>query len=150
MAAFFAFLHHAAAFTLVAAVAVEFVLINDELTARRARKIQIADMVLGVSAGVLVIVGPLRVHFFEKGEIYYIHSLPFIVKIALFVTVAILSIYPTVAFLSWRKAVKQGQAPVVADDKLRRIRMIIHIELAAIAIIVLCAALMARGIGMIG
>ena len=150
MAAFLAFLHHAAAFTLVAAMAVEFVLISDELTARRARKIQIADMVLGASAGVLVIVGPLRVHFFEKGETYYIHSLPFIVKIALFVTVAILSIYPTVAFLSWRKAVKQGQTPVVAADELRRIRMVIHIELAGIVVIVLCAALMARGIGMIG
>jgi putative membrane protein len=38
MAALFAFLHHVAAFTLVAALAVEFILINDELTVRRAAR----------------------------------------------------------------------------------------------------------------
>jgi hypothetical protein len=41
----FAFLHHVAAFSLVAAVVVEFVLIWDELTVARAQKIQLADLV---------------------------------------------------------------------------------------------------------
>jgi putative membrane protein len=59
----------------------------------------------------------------------------------------LLSIYPTMQFLSWRAAVKEGRAPAVPGDKVRRIRSIIHLQLALIAVLILCAALMARGIG---
>ncbi|HKS60085.1 MAG TPA: DUF2214 family protein, partial [Xanthobacteraceae bacterium] len=57
----------------------------------------------------------------------------------------LLSIVPTIEFLSWRKAVEAGQVPVVAAAKLKRVRMILHIELAAIVLILFCAALMAKG-----
>jgi putative membrane protein len=99
---FFAFLHHLAAFALVGAVASEFILIRGELTVTRARQVLAADMVLGVSAGVVLVVGFTRVFRFDKGADYYFHSIPFIGKLSLFVVVALLSIYPTVQFLSWR------------------------------------------------
>ena len=67
--------------------------------------------------------------------------------VSLFAIVALLSIYPTRQFLSWRADVKEGRAPAVADDRVRRIRSVIHLQLAAIAVLILCAALMARGIG---
>jgi len=67
MSAFFAFLHHLAAFALVAALAVEFVLIRDTLTVASARKIVRVDMVFGLSSGVVLVVGLLRVFYFEKG-----------------------------------------------------------------------------------
>jgi putative membrane protein len=67
MTVLFAFLHHLAAFTLVAALAVELVLIRQELTLATARKLPIIDAVLGGAAGVLLIVGLLRVFYFEKG-----------------------------------------------------------------------------------
>ena len=60
------------------------------------------------------------------------------------------SIVPTVQFLGWRKAVKAGQVPALDDARRRRIRMIIHIELTLLFLIMLCAALTARGIGFIG
>ena len=66
MAALFAFLHHIAAFTLFAAIVVEFVLLRGTLTVESARKILRADMILGISAGVLLIVGLARVFHFEK------------------------------------------------------------------------------------
>jgi len=47
MSTLFAFLHHLAAFTLVSALAVEFVLIRQELTLANARKLPIVDAVLG-------------------------------------------------------------------------------------------------------
>ena len=56
-----------------------------------------------------------------------------------------LSIVPTVEFLSWCNPIKNGQVPAVVADKLRRVRMIVHIELAAIVLILLCAAVMAKG-----
>ena len=51
MATLFAFLHHLAAFALVAALAVEFILIRMQLTLASARRLLIADAVLGASAG---------------------------------------------------------------------------------------------------
>ena len=150
MAALFAFLHHVAAFTLVAAFAIEFVLIRQEVSLRNARTILVADAVAGASAGALLVVGLLRVFFFEKGAAYYFHSVPFLAKLTLFVLVALLSIYPTREFLSWRHSLKEGRAPVVSAIKQRAIRSVLHVELAAIVLLVLNAALMARGIGYAG
>ncbi|MGB8106023.1 MAG: DUF2214 family protein, partial [Pseudolabrys sp.] len=71
MSTLFAFLHHVAAFTLVSALAVEFILIGQELSLATARRLVIADAVLGAAAGILLVVGLLRVFFFEKGADYY-------------------------------------------------------------------------------
>jgi putative membrane protein len=148
MSALFAFLHHLAAFTLVAALAIEFILVRDAITASSARLILAADMIFGISAGVLIVVGFLRVYYFEKGATYYFHTWTFIAKLSLFVIVGLVSIVPTVEFLSWRKAVKQGQAPSVDARKLRTLRSIIHMELAGVALILLMAAMMAKGVGL--
>jgi len=150
VAAFFAFLHHVAAFALVAALTVEFVLVRGTLTAESARKIVRFDAVYGLSAGTLLVVGLLRVFLFEKGAAYYFHSATFLGKLALFAAIGLLSIYPTREFLSWRAALRQGRGPVVDPRKLRRIRSIIHWELAGVALLLLFAALMARGIGYFG
>src|SRR5688500_11040710 len=98
MSSLFAFLHHVAAFALVAALVVEFALIKGEVTPANARKIALADLAFGISAGVVLMVGLLRVFYFEKGASYYFHSAPFIAKLSLFVIVALLSISPTVEF----------------------------------------------------
>ena len=147
MASFFAFLHHLAAFTLVAALAVELVMVRDALTLASARKLLRVDSIFGVSAGVLLVVGLGRVFHFEKGATYYLHSWAFIAKFALFVIVGLLSIVPTVEFLSWRRAVAEGKVPDVGAQKLRTLRTVIHLELVGIVLIVLCAALMAKGVG---
>jgi putative membrane protein len=150
MSPLFAFLHHVAAFSLVAALAVEFVLVRDPLTLTSARRLQIADAVYGISASLVLAVGLLRVFYFEKGAGYYFHSVPFLGKLALFAAIALLSIYPTMVFLSWRKETKADRVPAVSDGQRRALRRIIHWELAAVLLLLLCAALMARGIGHFG
>ena len=60
-----------------------------------------------------------------------------------------LSIYPTVTFLSWRKTLAQGQVPMVETQRMRTVKMVVHAELALLALLILCAALMAKGIGLI-
>ena len=145
MSTLFAFLHHLCAFTLVSAVAIEFTLIKQELTLASARRLQVTDLVLGVAAGALLVIGLLRVSFFEKGPDYYLYSHAFQVKLSLFIIVAVLSIIPTVEFLSWSGALKAGQVPVISARKLRQVNLVIHGELLAIVIILLCAAIMARG-----
>jgi putative membrane protein len=145
MSTLFAFLHHLAAFTLVSAVAIEFALIRQELTLSSARRLQVTDMVLGMAAGALLVIGLLRVFLFEKGASYYFHSHAFLLKFSLFIVVGLLSIIPTMEFLSWRDAVEAGQVPAISAKKLRRVTAVIHGEIVAIVIILLCAAIMARG-----
>ena len=147
MAALFAFLHHLAAFTLVASLAVEMVVIGGELTLEAARKLRLADLAYGISAGLLLIVGLARVFHFEKGATYYFHTWTFIAKLALFATIG-LSIIPTVEFLSWRRSVALGKPPAVSATKVRMLRSIIHLELAGVVLILLFAAMMTKGIGL--
>src|SRR5690242_13754728 len=145
MSTLFAFLHHLCAFALVGALAIEFALIRQELTLASARRLLTTDMVYGIAAGALLIIGLLRVFFFEKGAAYYFHSHAFLLKLSLFIVVGLLSVIPTMEFLSWRGAVSKSQVPAIEAKKLRRITGIIHTELAAIVVILLCAAIMARG-----
>lgn len=145
MATLFAFLHHVAAFTLVSAIAVEFVLIRQELTASTARRLLATDAVLGISAGALLVIGLLRVFYFEKGAAYYFSSHAFMTKFSIFIVVGLLSIIPTVEFLSWRQALNAGQVPTPRPEKITLLRKLLHGELIGVAIILLCAAVMARG-----
>lgn len=150
MTALFAFLHHLAAFTLVCAIAIELVLIRDELTIERARTLLRIDMIAGIAAGTLLVVGALRVFVFEKGGAFYFHNAFFHIKLTAFVAVALLTIYPTLEFLSWRKALQRGQRPFVEPQKIRRIRTLLHLELISIVVILFSAAMMSRGIGHFG
>jgi putative membrane protein len=147
MSAFMAFLHHVAAFALVAGLAVELVLVKPPIDVERARKLQIVDMAIGLSAGIVLVVGMLRVVYFEKGAAYYFQNAAFLGKLSLFVLIALLSIYPTLRFMSWRSSIRRGEAPAVDATTLRTIRRVLHLELAGIVLLLLCAALMARGIG---
>jgi putative membrane protein len=117
MNSLFAFLHHLAAFALVATLVLEFVLVKGPLDAVTARRL--TDMLFGVSSGVVLVVG-------------------------------LLSIYPTVVFASWGKLLRQGEVPVVSDEKRRKLRAVMHGELIGVVLILLCAALMARGVGSFG
>jgi putative membrane protein len=108
------------------------------------------DGAYGGAAVVLLIVGFLRVFYTEKGAAYYFGSGPFLVKIVLFAVVGVISIGPTREYLSWRSALRLQQIPVLEDARRRSIRRAIHIQLTLLVAIMLCAALMARGIGFVG
>jgi putative membrane protein len=145
MSTLFAFLHHVCAFTLVSAVAIEFVLIRGELTLSSARRLQLTDMVLGIAAGALLVIGLSRVFLFEKGSDYYFHSHAFMAKFSIFIVIGLLSIIPTIEFLSWRGALEAGQVPAIEARKLKLVTAVIHGELLGIVLILLFAAIMARG-----
>lgn len=150
MSALFAFLHHVAAFALVSALAIEFVLIRRELTLSSGRALLQADALYGAAAGAVLVIGLLRVFSFEKGAEYYFHSIPFLAKLALFIAIGLLSIWPTRQFLSLRSSLRQGKVPEVDPARVSAIRRVLHWELACVVVLILCAALMARGIGHFG
>ena len=150
MPALFAYLHHLAAFSIVASLIAEHILLTEPLSPSLARKILTLDLIYGIAAGLLLSVGLLRVFFFEKGAAYYFHSAPFLLKMLLFLTVGLASIIPTMEFLSWRKALAQGKTPVLSPDKKRRLMNCLRLELLCVCLIPLCAALMAKGVGFFG
>jgi len=145
--ALMAFLHHAAAFTLVAALAVEVALFKPPLPLTQAQRLLRTDLIFGIAAGAVLVVGLLRVTYFEKGPAYYWHDAFFLAKFAAFLLAALISIYPTVTFLSWRASLRAGTVPAVAPACTRRVRLCLMLELTAIVVILACAALMARGAG---
>jgi putative membrane protein len=147
--AFMAFLHHLAAFTLVGAVAAELVLFKPPLSALQAQRVQRADLIFGAAATAVLVIGLLRVFYFEKGAGYYFTNGFFLAKFTLFILAGLVSIYPTMLFLSWNKTLKQGGTPAVSPSQMRRARMCIMFELTAILGILVCAPFMARGIGLL-
>lgn len=145
-----AFLHHLAAFVVFATLMVELLMLRGDLTVPAARKVLRIDAVYGVAATVLLVVGLLRVFYTEKGAAYYFASGTFLAKLALFVVVGILSIYPTIKFLGWRAALKEGRVPAFEPATRKTVRMLVHLELTLLVAILLLAPMMARGIGYLG
>jgi len=145
--ALMAFLHHLAAFTVVAALAVEVAMFKPPLSALQARRLQRTDKVFGAAATVVLVVGLLRVTYFEKGPAYYWHDTWFLLKFGAFVAAALISIYPTLTFFSWKGSLKADTAPEIPAVRVQRVRLCLMLELSAVVLILLGAALMARGFG---
>lgn len=101
-------------------------------------------------AGTILIVGLLRAIGFEQGTSYYFQSVPFMAKVSLFLIFGLLSIYPTVEFLSWRDALQQGQAPIITTRNLRMMPSSIRWKLLDVGLIVPCTMLPAQGVGFLG
>jgi putative membrane protein len=148
--ALLAFLHHLAAFAVVAALAVEVATFKPPLTTLQARRLQRTDLIFGIAAGAVLLVGAARVAWFEKPPAYYLHDFFFLAKVAAFLLAGLISIYPTAVFLSWSRALREGHAPEESPQRTRRVRMCLMLELTLILVILACAALMARGIGYFG
>jgi len=89
--------------------------------------------------------GLLRLVFFAKGVAYYVHNPFFWLKMALYVTISLISITPTVQFIKWNRALASGGAPP-DSAAVAKARRWVHIELGLFALLPLMAVLMARGI----
>src|SRR5215216_7002023 len=146
--ALMAFLHRLMAFTLTACLVYEFIAYRKNMSVEEMRRIQRVDLVYGISAGLLLIVGLLRVFFFEKGVNFYIHNSFFWVKMTAFVIVALLSIDPTIRYIRWNRTLKQDQGLEISDAEYKRTRLLLRLEIIGIAIILFAAPMMARGVGM--
>jgi len=102
ISAIFAFLHFAAVFGIFCTVFLEWQTMTPTPNYVEARRMQRCDLWYGIFAGVVLVVGFMRVYHFEKGHAFYSASPFYYVKLALFLLVGLISIYPTVRFIKWR------------------------------------------------
>ena len=141
-----AWLHFVLIFAIVGSLTAELVLCRHPLTKAVIARLARFDMVYGLSALGLLLVGFGRATGFAKGWSYYAQEPWFWVKIALFATVGGLSILPTMKFLRWNKTAKDLAEISIDAAEVQRIRRHIHAELGLLPFIALAATLMARGL----
>lgn len=145
----FGFLHHLAVLTVMVCALISLVQLRQPLDLNRARLLRGTDMVNGIAATLVLVLGLVRVFYFEKGAGYYLHSAPFMAKLALYGLASVLSLVPTLEILRWRVPLKHGRLPFVSTQQLARMRTIAHLQLACVLAMMVCATLAARGIGAI-
>ena len=144
---FLAILHHVLVFAVAAAIAAEFVLVRPGLAGRELRLLAQVDQLYGAAATAVIVVGVLRVLYGLKGWEFYVYSTSFWAKIAAFAAVAVLSVFPTVRILGWRRGMRRSTGLyVVPDAELAAVRRFIRWELGVFMLIPVFAAMMARGI----
>lgn len=146
-AALVAFGHFLAFFALTAALVLQLALLTESLSVDTARRIQRADLVLGIAAILLLVFGFLRVFHFEKGGEYYLGNVYFWIKLGLFIAAGLISIYPSVVYRRWNSELQQDIAPDLTHGTVMLLKKIIHWELVLILGILVCASLMAKGFG---
>jgi len=142
-----AYLHFIAAFGVVLSVTYEWVTFGKSLTLLDAKRIQKADMTYGISAGLVLIFGFLRLFYFEKGSEYYFGNQFYYIKLYAFSVVGIISIYPTIRFWKWRKVTQAGNLPIIEEKEFMIIRWILRVEVIGLLIMILAASMMAKDIG---
>lgn len=140
------YLHFICIFAIVGSLVSEYLLLKKELKRKEIKRVATIDGIYGMAAMTLLAVGlTLWLGGFGKPSEFYTLNFVFHIKITLFATVGILSIYPTVFFIKNRKG---DPDEVVSIPK--TIFMLLRLELLLLFTIPLLAGLMAKGIGYFG
>src|SRR3546814_5688052 len=112
-------LHHLLVFGLVSMLVAQAVLLRGRMDGTVLAKLGGIDRGYGITALSLLVVGFLRVFHGVMGEDFYLHNPWFHAKVGAFVLVGLVSIWPTVRFLRWRKALKADPAFLPAPAEVR-------------------------------
>jgi putative membrane protein len=142
-----AIFHHLLVFSLAGIIGAEFVLIRGDPPATTLRRLVGIDRHYGIIAVLIIIVGIGRVFFGLKGWEFYVYNWVFWAKMAAFAVVGLLSIIPTIRFISWNRQAKASPSFQVAAPELASVRGYVRAEAFIFLLIPVFAAAMARGYG---
>ena len=140
----FASAHHLLFFGLIAMLVAQSVLLSRPLDGLAIQRLAGIDRGYGVTAVLLLVVGLVRVFHGLKGSDFYLHNPSFHAKLGAFLLAAVVSIWPTIAFLRWRRALRADPAWRPDPAQATRLRRLIRVELALVAVILVCAAAVPR------
>lgn len=105
------------------------------------------DRLYGLSAVGLIVAGVSRVLFGLKDAGFYLSSHAFIGKMVVFGVIGLVSILPTMRFMKWSRATRSDPAFAPGDAEWKSTKRYVTIEVHLLVLVVIFAALMARGIG---
>ena len=145
MTTLFAALHHAAVLTLLVCALVSIYQLRQPLTLPGASLLRKTDMLNGIAATLVLVVGLVRVFYLEKGSAYYFSNGPFLAKLAFYGLASVLSLVPTLEMRRWQIPLKNGQLPILSDQKMTTMRAVAYSQLACLAAMAACANFAARG-----
>src|SRR5690606_22716758 len=137
-------LHHLLVFGLVAMLVSQSLLLRGRLDAHVLARLAGVDRGYGPVAVLLLVVGLLRVFPGLKGEDFYLHNPWFHAKLGAYLLAAALSIWPTLRFLRWRRALKADPGFLPSEAEACGLHRIVRFELALVGVIFVLAAAMAR------
>ena len=140
--------HHLVVFALVGLFVAEFALLRPGLTGPRIGQLVKLDAAYGAVAGLVIVVGVLRVIYGASGWEYYVGNWAFWAKMAAFLAVGLLSVPPTLAIRRWSKAARQTADYAPPATEIAASRRFIRIAAGVLVLIPIFAAAMARGYGM--
>jgi putative membrane protein len=141
-----AIFHHWLAFGLVGLIMAEWAVLRGALTPESVRVLPRIDGLYGLVAILLLVVGGLRVTYGAKGYAFYMGNPIFWLKVALFTAAGLVSILPTIRYVRWSRELAASGGLPDASVWLK-VRKLTVVELHLLAGVMICAALMARGIG---
>jgi putative membrane protein len=145
--AILAYLHFLAILTMVVFISSEAALCRVQwLNAAVVERLARVDMVYGIAAVAVLATGVARTWWGIKGTVWYWTNPLLHVKLALFIIIGVISIFPTLTYVRWRKTLRSsGTLPTEAE--IRKTRKLVMIQAHIIAVIPLVAVFFARGFG---
>jgi putative membrane protein len=145
--AILAYLHILAILTMVVFLSSEAALCRIQwLNAAVVERLAKVDMVYGIAAVTVLATGIARTWWGVKGTAWYWTNPLLHVKLTLFVIVGVTSIFPTIAFLRWRKQLRATGA-LPAEAEIAKTRKLVMVQAHLVALIPLAAVFLARGYG---
>lgn len=143
---FLRYIHFISIFTIAGVLISEHLLLKRTLTRAEVGRLARIDAIYGLAALTLVTAGlTLWLGGFGKPAIFYSRNWIFLLKLTLFLTIGLLSIYPTKFFTRNRKG-EPTEVITVPSSVIWMLRL----ELVLLVMIPFLAGLMAKGIGYFG
>ena len=139
------YLHYIGIMALMGSLISEHLILKPSIKKDQIKSLATIDLIYGLSAIVVLTTGLLRWFVYGKGYDFYMSTPLFHIKLTLFIILGVLSIFPTIKFLKWRKQINRGEEPDITEKGVKKLLMFIRIELLIIAIIPLLAVLIVRG-----
>ena len=144
MEIFLRYIHFISIFTIVGVLVSEHMLLKKQMSRSEIARLAKIDAIYGLAALTLITAGlTLWLGSFGKPSVYYTRNWVFHIKLTLFLSIGLLSIYPTIFFIKQRKGRPDEIVNIPA-----KIFLMLRLELLLLLIIPLLAGLMSKGIGL--
>lgn len=141
------YLHYLFIMILMGSVIAEHLILKPKMDAERIKSLATSDVIYGISALLVLATGLLRFFLYGKGVEYYLSNPLFHAKLTFFILIGLVSIYPTIQFIRWRKRLDMDESYRPDPKIVKRITMILRVEILVIAVLPLLAVLINRGYG---